>query len=86
MKSIDITLGFAAAMMLLATGAFAQTPAPAGGGMSGGMGGGGRLAACRDDSQKYCADKRGPDRRACLNENKDKLSSECKAALAPTGN
>ena len=56
--------------------AFAQD-APAGGAMAGG----GRLAACRDDGQKLCADKRGPDRRACLEANKDKLSDGCKAAL-----
>ncbi|HEX3754389.1 MAG TPA: hypothetical protein VHV26_04875 [Rhizomicrobium sp.] len=64
----------------LALPAVAQTPPPAGGGMGGG---GGRLAACRDDSAKYCSDKRGPDRRACLNDNKDKLSDACKAALSP---
>ncbi len=85
-----ITLALAAAMTLPALAVSAQTP-PAGGmsgpgSMSGPGGmagpGGGRLAACRDDSQKYCADKRGPDRRACLNDNKDKLSADCKAALA----
>ena len=45
-------------------------------------GGGGRLAACRDEAQKLCPDKRGPDRRACMQANKDKLSDGCKAAMA----
>jgi hypothetical protein len=44
--------------------------------------GGGRMAACRDDAQKFCADKTGPDRRACMEANKDKLSDACKAARA----
>lgn len=60
--------------------AFAQgagTP-PAGGAMAAGGG----MAACREDGQKFCADKTGPDRRACMEENKDKLSDACKAARA----
>jgi hypothetical protein len=58
---------------LLAAGpAFAQAPA----------GGGGGMAACREDAQKFCADKSGPDRRACMEANKDKLSDACKAARA----
>jgi hypothetical protein len=71
-----------AAVLLSATagGAFAQGAGapPAGGGMaaSGGM------AACREDAQKFCADKTGPDRRACMEANKDKLSDACKAARA----
>ncbi len=61
--------------------AMAQPPAsppPA----AGGGGGGGRMAACRDDMQKFCADKTGPDRRQCMMDNKDKLSDACKAAMA----
>jgi hypothetical protein len=66
-----------AAVLLTATtgGAFAQgagTPTPGGGGM----------AACREDAQKFCSDKTGPDRRACMEANKDKLSDACKAARA----
>ena len=45
-------------------------------------GGGGPMAACRDDMQKFCADKTGPDRRACMQDNHDKLSDACKQALA----
>jgi hypothetical protein len=44
--------------------------------------GGGRMAACREDVQKFCADKTGPDRRQCMQDNKDKLSDACKTALA----
>ncbi len=55
----------------------AQTP-PAGAGMTAGAG----MAACREDAQKFCADKTGPDRRACMEANKDKLSDSCKAARA----
>ncbi len=66
------------AMGLLASGAaFAQTP-PA-------PGGGGGMAACREDAQKFCSDKTGPDRRACMEANKDKLSDACKAARAAAG-
>jgi hypothetical protein len=61
-----------AAALLMATGALAQTPPAGGGGM----------AACRDDAQKFCSDKTGPDRRACMEANKDKLSDACKAARA----
>jgi hypothetical protein len=32
--------------------------------------------------QKFCADKTGADRRACMDTNKDKLSDTCKAARA----
>ena len=87
MKLVALTF----AVLAIPAIAFAQTP-PAGGNAPGGAmagPGGGRLAACRDDSAKYCADKRGPDRRACLNDNKDKLSDTCKSALAaapPPGN
>ena len=63
-----------AAALLAATagGAFAQQTPQGGGGM----------AACREDAQKFCADKTGPDRRACMETNKDKLSDACKAARA----
>lgn len=66
-----------AATLLAGSAAFAQAP-PAGGAMSGA----GPMAACRDDMQKYCADKMGPDRRACMEDNKDKLSDACKKARA----
>jgi len=66
---------FAAAMLTAgATMALAQNGAP--------PPGAGRMAACRDDAQKLCPDKRGADRRACLETNKDKLSDGCKAAMA----
>jgi hypothetical protein len=71
-----------AAVLLSATagGAFAQGAGaqPAGGGMAAGGG----MSACREDAQKFCADKTGPDRRACMEANKDKLSDACKAARA----
>ena len=57
------------------TAALAQPAAgtpPAGGGM----------AACREDMVKLCPDKTGPDRRTCMEANKDKLSEACKAARA----
>ena len=60
------------AATLAAGPALAQAPA----------GGGGGMAACREDAQKFCADKTGPDRRACMEANKDKLSDACKAARA----
>lgn len=72
---------FVAAGLLAAGAALAQgTPQGGGGG-----GGGGGMAACRDDAQKFCADKTGPDRRACMEANKDKLSDACKAARAAAG-
>jgi hypothetical protein len=68
---MKIKMLMAAALLTVGSGvAFAQ--APAGGGM----------AACREDAQKFCADKTGPDRRACMEANKDKLSDACKAARA----
>jgi hypothetical protein len=69
---------FVAAGLLAAGTALAQAP-------QGGGNGGGRMAACRDDAQKLCAGKTGPDRRACMEENKDKLSDACKAARAAVG-
>lgn len=43
-----------------------------------------RLAPCKDDIAKFCADiPRGQHKiRPCLESNKDKLTAECKAALA----
>jgi hypothetical protein len=70
---------FVAAGLLAAGTALAQAP------QGGGAGGGGGMAACRDDAQKLCAGKTGPDRRACMEENKDKLSDACKAARAAAG-
>ena len=64
-------LTMAALLAMTAGSAFAQG-APAGGGMS----------ACREDAQKFCSDKTGPDRRACMEANMDKLSDACKAARA----
>jgi hypothetical protein len=85
-----MTLVLAAGLAVPAM-ALAQTPPPAGGMNGPGMAGpgGGRFAACRDDAAKYCADKQRGERRACLNDNKDKLSDACKSALAaprPAGN
>jgi hypothetical protein len=40
------------------------------------------MMACRDDAQKLCPDKQGPDRRACMETNKEKLSDGCKSAMA----
>ena len=66
------TILTAAALAAVATGPALAQGAPQGGGM----------AACREDAQKFCADKTGPDRRACMEANKDKLSDACKAARA----
>jgi hypothetical protein len=70
----------AAVLAMGASTALAQNGAP--------PAGGGRMAACRDDAQKLCPDKHGPDRRTCMQANKDKLSDGCKAAMAAraTGN
>jgi hypothetical protein len=59
------------ALALLAGAAAAQTPPPGGG-----------MSACREDAQKFCAGKMGPDRRSCMKDNRDKLSDSCKAAIA----
>ena len=69
-------------VVILAMGAsvaLAQNGAPP-------AGGGGGMAACRDDAQKFCSDKTGPDRRACMEANKDKLSDGCKSAMAARAN
>jgi hypothetical protein len=68
------TIWLATVLIAAASPAFAQG-APQGGG-------GGGMAACREDAQKFCADKTGPDRRTCMEANKDKLSDACKAARA----
>jgi hypothetical protein len=73
--TIKTMLAVAVLLTTTAAGAFAQgagAPPPGGGGM----------AACREDAQKFCADKTGPDRRTCMEANKDKLSEACKAARA----
>ncbi|HZV21038.1 MAG TPA: cysteine rich repeat-containing protein [Hyphomicrobiales bacterium] len=46
-----------------------------------------RLAACRADVEKFCASvPRGQGKvRACLEENKDKVSSDCRSALENVG-
>jgi hypothetical protein len=70
------TVMFAAALLVAGAGAaVAQNGAPP-------PGGGGGMSACRDDAQKLCPDKTGPDRRTCMEANKDKLSDACKAARA----
>ena len=68
------TVWMAAVLVAAAGSAFAQG--------AGAPQGGGGMAACREDAQKFCADKTGPDRRACMDANKDKLSDACKAARA----
>ena len=69
------TMMFAAALLAAgASVALAQNGAPPPGWRW-------RMAACRDDAQKLCPDKTGPDRRACMEANKDKLSDACKAAM-----
>lgn len=65
------------AMLFAGAAAWGQTPPP-----GGAMTGAGPMAACREDMQKFCADKMGPDRRACMEANKDKLSDACKKARA----
>jgi hypothetical protein len=84
--TIKTILMAAALLSATAGGAFAQgAGAPPGAGAPQGAGGGGGMAACRDDAQKFCADKTGPDRRSCMETNKDKLSDACKAARAARG-
>src|ERR1700680_1190912 len=43
---------------------------------------GGPLAACNDDIAKYCTGQNGFGARTCLMKNSDKLSDQCKTALA----
>jgi Spy/CpxP family protein refolding chaperone len=56
--TIKKTMLAAAVLALGASAAMAQNGPP--------PGGGGGMSACRDDAQKLCPDKTGPDRRACL--------------------
>jgi hypothetical protein len=49
---------------------------------SGAGGPGAALAACTDDIAKYCPGQTGLGSRACLAQNSDKLSAECKSAVA----
>ncbi len=73
MKSTTI---FVAGILLAASAGLALAQ-PAGGA---GAGRGG-FAACQEDMAKYCADKTGPDRRQCMQDNMSKLSEGCKTAL-----
>jgi hypothetical protein len=43
----------------------------------------GRLAACKEDIQKFCASEpKGQGKvKACLQSNKDKVSADCKTAI-----
>jgi hypothetical protein len=67
------------AALLVAAGSQAQAPAPSP-----------EMQAARDafrkacaaDTQKMCADKQGREMMMCLRTNSDKLSSECKDAMA----
>ena len=43
---------------------------------------GGLMAACTDDVAKYCTGQNGFAARACLTQNSEKLSGQCKAAVA----
>lgn len=38
--------------------------------------------ACQNDTKQYCPDKRGREAFQCLRDNSDKLSPDCKDALA----
>jgi hypothetical protein len=84
------TMCFTSILLLGSAGiGFAQTPdnsAQASPGMSSGpataAGGGGRMAACREDANKYCSGKTGADRRECLTTNMSSLSDGCKIAMA----
>jgi hypothetical protein len=37
---------------------------------------------CRSDAMKLCPDKRGSEAAACLRSNSEKITAECKSALA----
>ena len=66
------TLMMAAALMAASSSLVLAQDAPAAGGRG----------ACREDAAKFCADKKGPDRRACMEANMSKLSAGCKAVMA----
>lgn len=38
---------------------------------------------CAADAQKFCNDKQGADRRACLRDNVDKVTPVCRESLSP---
>jgi hypothetical protein len=42
-------------------------------------------AACKADGDKLCPGLQGPERGQCMRQNSDKLSQECKDALAKLG-
>lgn len=75
------TLLIASALLAGSAGlSLAQDQAPpAGGAMAGG---GGMRQACAADMAKFCPDKTGPDRRACMQSNQAQLSDGCKSAMA----
>src|SRR5271170_2739926 len=68
----------------LSVGPGGRVAADAGGraGGRGGPGRGGPMAACADDTAKLCPGQTGFGARGCLTENSDKLSAQCKTALA----
>lgn len=68
--SARIVLGAAIAATIASSGAMAEEKQH-------------RLAACKADVEKFCADQpRGQHKiRPCLEANKDKLTPECKTAL-----
>ncbi|NWG46762.1 MAG: hypothetical protein HXY25_09485 [Alphaproteobacteria bacterium] len=76
MNMKSLALVFAAGLALSPVAAFAQ---PAGGG----GGGAAMMEACGADIQAHCAGKeRGPEMRACIQENAEKFSDGCKEFLA----
>jgi hypothetical protein len=87
---MNSTLLAAALILSSVSVAAAQSPTNNSSATSGSMsssssasaGGSGRMAACRDDSTKYCAGKTGADRRTCLTTNMATLSDACKSAMS----
>jgi hypothetical protein len=61
--------------LTLATGAQAQTAASSADVQN-------ARKACRSDAMKLCPGKRGNEAAACLRSNSDKITAECKSALA----
>src|SRR6516225_5962597 len=45
--------------------------------------GGGFLVACSSEVAQYCAGQSGPEARACLVQNSDRLSPQCRSAVVP---
>ena len=45
--------------------------------------GGGFMAACSGEVAQYCAGQSGPEARACLAQNSDRLSPQCRSTVAP---